>query len=182
MGKLRTFFAIALPMSLFLGRPAVAQELWNGFLFGDSKDHVMKEFPNSKIEHEKIKESNSEIDYIIVNGFGDKPCNLLVDFSFPYPFKSLTAVHTKTEPSIMNAPQATREQCARQILQVLITKYGMPNQLGYAKNKEYRAGIWNRGEGVFIEFIYIDAIGVSITYSKGTPDTIIPFKDMKSAL
>ncbi|MFT9252496.1 MAG: hypothetical protein ABF567_05405 [Acetobacter okinawensis] len=82
----------------------------------------------------------------------------------------------------MNAPQATRTQCARQVLHDLIDKYGTPNQLGYAKNKGYHAAVWSRGDGVFIEFTYIDVVGVNITYSKGNPDIIIPFKDMKSAL
>lgn len=182
MGKVRTFLAIALPVSLSLGHPAAAQELWNGFLFGDSKDHVIKELPNSKIEHDGSKNSKPAIDYIISDEFGSAPCGLRVFFSFPYPSEKLTSVHASTGISLIAVRQEVRTQCARQILQGLLEKYGEPNQSGYDKDKTYRIAIWNKQSGVFIKFTYIELSGVNIFYSKDTPPTIIPFKDMKSAL
>lgn len=169
-------------MSLLLAWPAAAQELWNGFTFGDSKDRVIKEFPNSKIEHDKNKKSKPTIDYITVEGFGEPPCNLHVSFAFPFPSGTLTSIHTGTDISLINASQPARTQCARQILQGLIEKYGAPNQSGYDKYKTYRIAVWNKEGGVFIEFTYIELLGVNISYTKDVPPLIIPFKDMKSAL
>lgn len=184
MKKSQFFFAIAFAISatFISAKNATSQELWNGLSFGDSKDNVIKKFPNSKPNNYIDRNKNLSIDYLVIDGFGFEPCSLLVDFSFPYPFKNLTAVHVKTKASIINAPQATRTQCARQVLHDLIDKYGEPNQSGYAKNKGYKAAVWNREGGIFIEFTYIDVVGVNITYSKGNHDIIIPFKDMKSAL
>lgn len=167
------------------GSTASAQSLWRGIQYGASMEDVSRIFPDAKrsaLQSLGVKNGTGSTDDLIVDGFGAAPCSLVIYFTFSGSPARLADVTVSTHAKFVKISHTAADQCANKILSDLTEKYGFPNISGYYKENDWKAFIWQRKDGVFIEYKYLEFASIEVRYSKQKPEDLIQYRQTRDAL